>query len=115
MPARRSQAGSAKRRSCAARYADAGKRDYRQLRLRRECDGNRGTIRNFGGACRRDCGLRPESPRCASCLIKTFQSVCGASWPKHEVHTLLEMRWPDQLENGQLLKKAEQSGFDLMV
>ena len=25
------------------------------------------------------------------------------------------MRWPDQLENGELLKVAEQSGFDVMV
>lgn len=33
----------------------------------------------------------------------------------HEVHTVAEMQWPDQLENGELLKMAEQSGFDVMV
>ena len=33
----------------------------------------------------------------------------------HEVHTVVEMGWPDQLENGELLKVAEQSGFDVMV
>jgi hypothetical protein len=27
--------------------------------------------------------------------------------PKHEVHTVVEMQWPDQLENGELLKMAE--------
>ncbi len=35
--------------------------------------------------------------------------------PKHEVHTVVEMQWPDQLENGELLKVAENSGFDVMV
>jgi predicted nuclease of predicted toxin-antitoxin system len=34
---------------------------------------------------------------------------------KHEVHTVVEMRWPDQLENGELLKVTEQSDFDVMV
>jgi hypothetical protein len=33
----------------------------------------------------------------------------------HEVSTVVEMGWPDQLENGELLKIAEQSGFDVMV
>ena len=33
----------------------------------------------------------------------------------HEVHTVVEMGWPGQLENGELLKIAEQSGFDVMV
>jgi hypothetical protein len=35
--------------------------------------------------------------------------------PSHEVQTVVEMRWPDQLENGELLKVAEQFGFDVMV
>jgi len=35
--------------------------------------------------------------------------------PGHEVHTLVELRWPDQMENGELLKMAEQSAFDVMV
>lgn len=35
--------------------------------------------------------------------------------PAHEVHTVVEMGWPDQLENGKLLEVAEQSGFDVMV
>lgn len=34
---------------------------------------------------------------------------------EHEVHTVVEMGWPDQLENGELLELAEQSGFDAMV
>jgi predicted nuclease of predicted toxin-antitoxin system len=34
---------------------------------------------------------------------------------KHEVHTVVEMEWPDQLENGELLKLAEESRFDVMV
>jgi len=33
----------------------------------------------------------------------------------HEVHTLVEMQWPDQLENGELLRMAEQAGFDALV
>ena len=33
----------------------------------------------------------------------------------HEVHTVVEMGWPDQLENGELLEVAEQSGFDVIV
>ena len=35
--------------------------------------------------------------------------------PKHEVYTVVEMGLPDQLENGELLKVAEESGFDVMV
>jgi predicted nuclease of predicted toxin-antitoxin system len=34
---------------------------------------------------------------------------------KHEVRTIVEMQWPDQLENGELLKMAEQAGFDVLV
>jgi hypothetical protein len=34
---------------------------------------------------------------------------------KHEVHTVVEMQWPEQLENGALLRVAEQSEFDVMV
>jgi hypothetical protein len=34
---------------------------------------------------------------------------------KHEVRTFVEMRWHPQLENGELLKAAEASGFDVMV
>ena len=33
----------------------------------------------------------------------------------HEVRTVVEMSWPDQLENGKLLEIAEQSGFDVIV
>ncbi len=35
--------------------------------------------------------------------------------PNHEAHTFVEMQWPDQLENGELLTMAEQAGFDVMV
>ena len=34
---------------------------------------------------------------------------------KHEVRTFVEMEWRPQLENGELLKAAEASGFDVMV
>jgi hypothetical protein len=34
---------------------------------------------------------------------------------EHEVRTVVEMKWPDQLENGELLRVAEESGFDVMV
>jgi len=34
---------------------------------------------------------------------------------KHEVRTLAEMQWPDQLENGELLMVAEHAGFDVLV
>ncbi|MGH9357569.1 MAG: hypothetical protein ACRD1O_00140 [Terriglobia bacterium] len=33
----------------------------------------------------------------------------------HDVHTFVEMRWPNQLENGELLRMAEQAGFDVLV
>ena len=34
---------------------------------------------------------------------------------RHDVRTVVEMQWPDQLENGELLNVAERSGFDVMV
>ena len=34
---------------------------------------------------------------------------------KREVRTFVEMNWRPQLENGELLKVAEASGFDVMV
>jgi len=34
---------------------------------------------------------------------------------KHDVHTLVQMQWHPQLENGQLLTAAEAAGFDVMV
>ena len=33
----------------------------------------------------------------------------------HEVRTLVEMNWPPQLENGELLKAAEAAAFEVMV
>lgn len=35
--------------------------------------------------------------------------------PKHEVLTIDEMGWSERLENGQLLRRAEDSGLDVMV
>jgi hypothetical protein len=35
--------------------------------------------------------------------------------PEHEVCTISEMGWPEQLDNGELLKMAERSGFDVMI
>jgi hypothetical protein len=34
---------------------------------------------------------------------------------KHEVRTFIQMQWHPQLENGELLKAAEEAGFDVMV
>jgi hypothetical protein len=34
---------------------------------------------------------------------------------KHEVRTVIEMGWPPQLENGELLEAAETAAFDVMV
>ena len=47
-------------------------------------------------------------------MIKMSRSVCGFL-PKHEVQTFVEMQWPEQLENGQLLKMTEQAGFEVLV
>jgi hypothetical protein len=33
----------------------------------------------------------------------------------HEVRTVVEMNWPPQLENGELLKAAEAAAFDVLV
>ena len=33
----------------------------------------------------------------------------------HEVRTVVELEWPEQLANGELLTMAEQAGFDVMV
>ncbi len=33
----------------------------------------------------------------------------------HEVHTVVELNWPPQLENGELLDAAEAAGFDVMI
>jgi hypothetical protein len=33
----------------------------------------------------------------------------------HEVHTVAEINWPPQLENGELLNAAETAAFDVMV
>ena len=35
--------------------------------------------------------------------------------PRHEVHTIPEMGWPDRLKNGDLLNLAEEAGFEVMV
>jgi hypothetical protein len=35
--------------------------------------------------------------------------------PKHEVHTVVEMRWHPQLENGELLLAAEAAQFDVII
>ena len=34
---------------------------------------------------------------------------------KHEVHTVVDLKWNPQLENGELLDAAEAAGFDVMV
>jgi hypothetical protein len=34
---------------------------------------------------------------------------------QHEVRTIVEMKWPPQLENGELLKAAETAAFDVLI
>jgi hypothetical protein len=34
---------------------------------------------------------------------------------EHEVRTIVELQWPLQLENGELLKAADASGFHVLV
>ena len=34
---------------------------------------------------------------------------------EHEVRTVVDMNWPSQLENGELLKSAEEAAFDVLV
>jgi hypothetical protein len=34
---------------------------------------------------------------------------------KHEVRTVVEMNWPEQLENGELLQAAEAAAFDVLL
>jgi hypothetical protein len=34
---------------------------------------------------------------------------------RHEVRTVVELRWPPQLENGELLKAAEESVYDVLL
>jgi len=34
---------------------------------------------------------------------------------KHEVRTTVEMNWPPQLENGELIEAAESAAFDVLV
>jgi predicted nuclease of predicted toxin-antitoxin system len=35
--------------------------------------------------------------------------------PKHEVHTVVDLKWHPQLENGDLLTAAEAADFDVMI
>jgi hypothetical protein len=34
---------------------------------------------------------------------------------KHEARTIMEMQWPAQIENGELLKAAERAGFEVLL
>jgi len=34
---------------------------------------------------------------------------------KHEVRTVMDLKWHPQLENGELLNAAETAGFDVMI
>jgi hypothetical protein len=34
---------------------------------------------------------------------------------KHEVRTVVELKWPPKLENGELLRAAEAEAFDVLV
>jgi hypothetical protein len=34
---------------------------------------------------------------------------------KHEVHTVVDLKWHPQLENGELLTAAEDADFDVMI
>jgi predicted nuclease of predicted toxin-antitoxin system len=46
---------------------------------------------------------------------KNFPVGVRSFLSKHEVRTFVEMQWHPQLENGEVLKAAEASGFDVMV
>ena len=48
-------------------------------------------------------------------MIKTSRSACGRFLRGHEVYTFVEMQWPDQLDNGELLNGAGAAGFHVMV
>jgi predicted nuclease of predicted toxin-antitoxin system len=39
----------------------------------------------------------------------------GRFLSKHEVHTVVDLKWHPQLENGELLNAAEASGFHVMI
>jgi hypothetical protein len=47
-------------------------------------------------------------------LIKTSVGI-RRFLPKHEIRTIAQMQWPDQLENGELLKAAERAEFDVII
>ena len=34
---------------------------------------------------------------------------------QHEVRTIVELHWPPQIENGELLQRAESSAFDVLL
>jgi hypothetical protein len=34
---------------------------------------------------------------------------------RHEVRTVVELNWPPQLENGELLKAAEEDAYDVLI
>jgi hypothetical protein len=51
--------------------------------------------------------------------VKVLLDVCTpvqvrAALPGHEVHTAVKMGW-GELENGELLRMAEATGFDLFI
>jgi len=51
--------------------------------------------------------------------VKVLLDVCTpvqvrAALPGHEVHTAVKMAW-GELENGELLRMAEATGFDLFI
>lgn len=35
--------------------------------------------------------------------------------PEHEIYTVVEMRWPPQIENGELITAAEATRFDVLM
>lgn len=48
-------------------------------------------------------------------LDKNVPDAVRRFLPKHEVRSFAQMQWPERLENGVLLNRAEESGFDVLL
>lgn len=48
-------------------------------------------------------------------LDKNVPDAVRGFLPTHEVRSVVQMQWPERLENGALLNRAEESGFDVLL
>ena len=53
-------------------------------------------------------------PRCAFFWTKTSTGVCGRDFSDHHVESVPLIGWAG-IENGELLRKAVEAGFDVLV